>query len=178
MAGAIGPQVNRVSILLSQEDTVLEDIIVVAHAFPALKHLGISDLRFFDDESDEDSDGDLQSDVSLALRVSLRCHSLLTQDFTTAVSNGNAVTTINDRNCPPTFPELEWLGLGQLSLVPRIFGPDRASGFEVLLAGLTRATCPMLQRIDILQYVGPLDTFLSRYDGVCPRRCSIRMYRR
>lgn len=69
------------------------------------------------------------------------------------------------------FPNLEWLGLGQLAFLPRAFGEGESSGFEAILERLTDTSCPKLVRLDVLQDVGPLRAALSRLDGVLRCLC-------
>lgn len=65
-----------------------------------------------------------------------------------------------------SFPRLTWLGLGQLVWFRESAREEDHRGFEPLLAILAPVLSPMLTRLDILQYVGPLSFFLSRWDSV------------
>lgn len=52
-----------------------------------------------------------------------------------------------------------------------VLGPDDSEGYQLLLEGLNLSSCPRLKRLDILQYVGPLCSLLSRFDSALDSLC-------
>lgn len=235
LATCIGPQLQTVHVLPSEDGWFVEDIVMLSLATPNLSQLYIADLRFYDylkddDDFEEHQDvnhaGDMTSHYSLAppyqtvesdqdndsndddgdyhpapeahwdentglfddSEDDVKFENSASSDLTmeTTSESGNELIPLAsmpalehpdvpplDRDAVPhtVFPAMEWLCLGQLAFIPRAFGSDDSQGFELLLEGLTPSSCPNLKRLDVLQYVGPIEPILARYDIALQSLC-------
>lgn len=142
LATRVGPQVHTVFVLPNDGGWLVDDVSVLSNSLPGLRRLHIADLCFFNEDVNADDHG--------------------------------------DTNLPPadpfpvptaSFPSLEWLGLGQLAFTHRCLNFDDERGFMLLLEGITISSCPNLERLDVLQYVGPLIPVLERYNTVLRCLC-------
>lgn len=198
LATCIGPQIQTVHLPQSEEWWNIDDLVDLPLALPGLLHLHIADLRCHYDLDDVRLESDAQihptdnfmqhhvagtlfgqnQETDLVEEEHSQVHADLAQDsiFTGSHSIPNNIPhgpSLEDDEPMPilAFQRLEWLALGELSFIPRVLHPREPRGFELMLKDLTPASCPNLVRLDVLQYVGPLEDVLARYDTLLDCLC-------
>lgn len=179
---SVGPQVSKIYLIPSQNSWLIQDIVTLFTSLPQIRMLHIADIQNYDgygyddDDNDDndymsDSDDDLDSGADSTADGTGDDGPMNIDNVTNAAYTAAESSSLHMSAPAAAFPNLQWLGLGQLAFLPRTFGPVDSAGFEIILERLTGASCPKLVRLDVLQDVGPLRAALSRLDGVLQCLC-------